>query len=34
MLGGEIFKVWEEESVAVRRLQHLISLQPELKCHT
>lgn len=25
MLGGEVFEVWEDEGVAVRRLQDLIS---------
>lgn len=31
MLGGEVFEVWEDEGVAVRRLQDLISLDLELR---
>lgn len=27
LLGGEVFEMWEEERLAVRRLQDLIAMQ-------
>lgn len=33
LLRGEVFQMWKEEGVAVRRLQDLISLTVQLRPH-